>query len=125
VILPLENKKDLTELPEPVAKEMEFIFAEKIEDVLNAAIPQLGEHFAPRRASMGDKLGLTEGAQSSRRFENSQNVEVPPLAGWWRQWDSVKNRFYKCLSLWVKQSVQLSLWIGKILTYRIPLHVTP
>jgi hypothetical protein len=31
---------------------MEFIFAEKIEDVLNAAIPQLGEHFAPRRASM-------------------------------------------------------------------------
>ena len=52
VILPLENKKDLTELPEPVAKEMEFIFAEKIEDVLNAAIPQLGEHFAPRRASM-------------------------------------------------------------------------
>ena len=31
---------------------MEFIFAEKIEDVLNGAIPQLGEHFAPRRASM-------------------------------------------------------------------------
>jgi ATP-dependent Lon protease len=52
VILPLENEKDLTELPEPVFKEMEFIFAEKIEDVLNAAIPQLGEHFAPRRASM-------------------------------------------------------------------------
>ena len=31
---------------------VEFIFAKKIEDVLNAAIPQLGEHFAPRRASM-------------------------------------------------------------------------
>jgi ATP-dependent Lon protease len=52
VILPLENEKDLTELPEPVAKEMEFIFAEKIEEVLTAAVPQLGEHFAPRRASM-------------------------------------------------------------------------
>ena len=45
VILPRENEKDLTELPDPVIKEMEFIFAEKIEDVLTAAIPQLGEHF--------------------------------------------------------------------------------
>jgi ATP-dependent Lon protease len=46
VILPRENQKDLSELPEDVAKEMEFIFADKIEDVLSAAIPQLGEHFA-------------------------------------------------------------------------------
>ena len=46
VILPQENQKDLSELPEPVVKEMEFIFAEKIEEVLTAAIPQLGEHFA-------------------------------------------------------------------------------
>jgi ATP-dependent Lon protease len=46
VILPRENEKDLMDLPEPVVKEMEFIFAEKIEDVLTAAIPQLGEHFA-------------------------------------------------------------------------------
>jgi ATP-dependent Lon protease len=46
VILPQENEKDLSELPEPVVKEMEFIFAEKIEEVLTAAIPQLGEHFA-------------------------------------------------------------------------------
>jgi ATP-dependent Lon protease len=45
VILPRENEKDLTELPDPVVKEMEFIFAEKIEDVLTVAIPQLGEHF--------------------------------------------------------------------------------
>jgi ATP-dependent Lon protease len=50
VILPEENQKDLTELPEPVQKEMEFIFAEKIEDVLTAAIPRLGEHFPPLRA---------------------------------------------------------------------------
>jgi ATP-dependent Lon protease len=49
VILPEENQKDLTELPEPVQKEMEFIFAEKIEDVLTAAIPRLGEQFASHR----------------------------------------------------------------------------
>jgi ATP-dependent Lon protease len=46
VILPRDNEKDLTDLPDPVVKEMEFIFADKIEDVLTAAIPQLGEHFA-------------------------------------------------------------------------------
>jgi ATP-dependent Lon protease len=46
VILPRDNQKDLTELPEAVAKEMEFIFADRIEDVLTAAIPQLGKHFS-------------------------------------------------------------------------------
>jgi ATP-dependent Lon protease len=46
VIVPRDNQKDLSELPETVAKEMEFIFADKIEDVLTAAIPQLGQHFA-------------------------------------------------------------------------------
>jgi ATP-dependent Lon protease len=45
VILPKENEKDLTELPEPVRKEMEFIFAENIQQVLSAAIPQLTEPF--------------------------------------------------------------------------------
>jgi ATP-dependent Lon protease len=41
VILPRENEKDLPALPDPVKAEMEFIFVEKIEDVLCAAIPAL------------------------------------------------------------------------------------
>jgi ATP-dependent Lon protease len=52
VILPRENQKDLSELPDPVVKEIEFIFADKIEDVLSAAIPQLGEHFAGLKAAV-------------------------------------------------------------------------
>lgn len=51
VILPRENQKDLSELPEDVAKEIEFIFADKIEDVLSTAIPQLAEHFAALKAA--------------------------------------------------------------------------
>ena len=51
VILPRENQKDLSELPEDVAKEMEFIFADNIEDVLSTAIPQLAEHFAALKAA--------------------------------------------------------------------------
>lgn len=41
VILPKGNEKDLRELPENVRAEMEFVFAEQIEDVLAAAIPGL------------------------------------------------------------------------------------
>jgi ATP-dependent Lon protease len=42
VILPKGNEKDLTEIPDHIRSEMEFIMAERIEDVLAAAIPQLG-----------------------------------------------------------------------------------
>lgn len=41
VILPKENEKDLRELPDNVRAEMEFVFAERIEEVLASAIPGL------------------------------------------------------------------------------------
>ena len=43
VIMPKANQKDLRDLPEEVRKEMEFIFAQRVEDVLQTAIPQLTE----------------------------------------------------------------------------------
>jgi ATP-dependent Lon protease len=43
VILPRINQKDLRELPDHVRKEMEFIFADRIEDVLRVAVPGLRE----------------------------------------------------------------------------------
>jgi len=43
VIMPKANQKDLRDLPEEVRKEMEFIFANRVEDVLKVAIPQLAE----------------------------------------------------------------------------------
>ena len=43
VILPKENEKDLRELPDHVRAEMTFVLAERIEDVLVAAIPQLAD----------------------------------------------------------------------------------
>jgi ATP-dependent Lon protease len=46
VILPKENEKDVAELPEDVRNSMEFEFAERIEDVLAHAIPQLGDPLA-------------------------------------------------------------------------------
>jgi len=39
VILPKDNEKDLRDLPEHVRQEMEFVWANRIEDALTAAIP--------------------------------------------------------------------------------------
>jgi ATP-dependent Lon protease len=47
VILPRDNEKDLRDLPEHVRAEMEFIFAERVEDVLAAAVPGLIEQPEP------------------------------------------------------------------------------
>ncbi|WP_019623948.1 endopeptidase La [Thioalkalivibrio thiocyanoxidans] len=41
VILPHDNEQDLEDLPDTVREEMEFLFAERIEDALRAAIPEL------------------------------------------------------------------------------------
>jgi ATP-dependent Lon protease len=46
VILPKDNEKDVTQLPEDVRSSMHFEFAERIEDVWTYAIPQLAERLA-------------------------------------------------------------------------------
>jgi len=50
VILPKANEKDLRDLPEEVRREIEFIFVERIEEVLAAAIPDLQLKAEPVRA---------------------------------------------------------------------------
>ena len=51
VILPKGNQKDLRDLPEEVRKDMEFVFAERIEEVLAAALPQLTDKLQTLKAS--------------------------------------------------------------------------
>jgi ATP-dependent Lon protease len=43
VILPKDNDKDVREVPEHVRKEMEFVLAERIEEVLAAALPRVAD----------------------------------------------------------------------------------
>jgi ATP-dependent Lon protease len=47
VILPRDNEMDLRELPDNVRQEMQFTLAERIEDVLSAALPRVGERLQP------------------------------------------------------------------------------
>jgi len=49
VILPRANQKDLRDLPEEVRQEMEFVFADRVEDVLRAMLPSLT--IAPAKAA--------------------------------------------------------------------------
>jgi ATP-dependent Lon protease len=51
VILPGENEKDLREIPDTVSKETQFIFADRIEDVLKAPIPSLTALLTVAKAS--------------------------------------------------------------------------
>src|SRR5579863_2311721 len=43
VILPKDNEVDLRDIPEEVRNELEFTFAERVEDVLAVALPQAAE----------------------------------------------------------------------------------
>ena len=51
IVLPRANQKDLRELPDQVRLEMEFVLADRVEDVLSATIPQLAERIALLRAN--------------------------------------------------------------------------
>ena len=43
VILPGENQKDLRDIPDSVRRELKFTFADRMDDVLAAAIPEVRE----------------------------------------------------------------------------------
>jgi ATP-dependent Lon protease len=47
VIVPKPNQTDLRELPEEVRLEIEFIFVERVEEVVAAAVPALAERLSP------------------------------------------------------------------------------
>jgi ATP-dependent Lon protease len=54
VILPRDNQKDMRDLPAQVLQELQLIFAERIEEVLAAAIPDLPLAAAPTAAAAGE-----------------------------------------------------------------------
>jgi ATP-dependent Lon protease len=47
VLLPRDNEKDLRDLPDHVRKEMAFVFADRVEDVLAAAVPEMTQQQEP------------------------------------------------------------------------------
>ncbi|HVA44832.1 MAG TPA: endopeptidase La [Pirellulales bacterium] len=61
LILPKQNERDLDEIPEAVRNELEVLFAERIEEVLAAAVPDLGQRLGGSKTSYhatGDEARL-------------------------------------------------------------------
>ena len=57
VIIPMDNKKDLVDIPDKVKKDLNFIFASRIDDVLNAALifPTKKKEFVDKRSKKVSK----------------------------------------------------------------------
>jgi ATP-dependent Lon protease len=53
VIMPAANRKDLRDLPDHVRDEMEFFFAERIDEVFRQTVPGLMPAAAPETAQVG------------------------------------------------------------------------
>ena len=51
IILPKQNEQDLAEVPPEARGELEFVFAERVDDAWAAAIPQLAERLAEAEAA--------------------------------------------------------------------------
>ncbi len=47
IVLPKANQKDLRDLPEEIRPEMEFVLIERVDDLLAALIPHIGERRGP------------------------------------------------------------------------------
>jgi ATP-dependent Lon protease len=62
VILPARNRSDLHEIPADVREEMDFVFAETVEDVLAAALPpqQVDAAAKPRRRSKSKRTAARD-----------------------------------------------------------------
>jgi len=61
VILPVRNQADLEDLPEEVRKEINFVFAETVDDVLHAALESFPKK-ARRKKRAAPEPALTEHA---------------------------------------------------------------
>ncbi len=71
VILPKENEKDLRDLPDHVRADMEFIPAERIEDVLAAALPLLAERVAAGKAQASASFAGLHGPDGTMRHNKA------------------------------------------------------
>jgi ATP-dependent Lon protease len=67
VILPRRNEVDLEDVPEDVRKDMEFLFADTVEDVINAALKP-----APRKRTRKTATGESENGDSKKTASASR-----------------------------------------------------
>jgi ATP-dependent Lon protease len=75
VIVPLENEKNLADLPESVKSEMKFIFVERVEEVLKEALIDYEE---PKRRAEDLLLNEIEKIKKSIREKKTRLKKAKP-----------------------------------------------
>jgi ATP-dependent Lon protease len=73
VILPKRNEKDLDELPEPVRQDLNFVFAEQVSDVFNAA---LGEKRASESNGNGNGAGASQADETKSKTPRAMKKKI-------------------------------------------------
>ncbi|MGQ0602506.1 MAG: endopeptidase La, partial [Anaerolineales bacterium] len=77
VILPRRNEKDLDDVPDDVRRDIKFVFADQVQDVLNAALERPRKDAAPR-SGVGEAPKLGEASAASRRKTNIPKASGKP-----------------------------------------------
>jgi ATP-dependent Lon protease len=67
IILPKRNKQDLDDVPDEIKKSMKFVFAETVEDVLNASLEKTKKPVKPALKKTTTKAKNKKNAKSSAR----------------------------------------------------------
>jgi ATP-dependent Lon protease len=73
VILPRRNEADLEDVPEDVRKNIQFIFADTVEDVINAALKPVSRRRA-KKTDNGDSPGQGSGGTKSSPRKSSRST---------------------------------------------------
>jgi len=73
VILPKRNEKDLDELPEQVRQDLNFVFAEQVSDVFNAA---LGEKRASESNGNGNGSGASQADETKSKTPRAMKKKI-------------------------------------------------
>jgi len=80
IILPRANEKDLRELPQELREDMEFLLAERIDDVLTAAIPGMpGQLGTASRSESGDDTKPALSTPAAAASKTRPKAARPPV----------------------------------------------
>jgi predicted ATP-dependent protease len=70
VILPKRNEQDIDDVPDEIRSSMKFIFAESVEDVINAAL----EKAKPAKKQVKNPVKKKSGTTKARKNDKGKNT---------------------------------------------------
>ncbi len=66
MILPKRNEQDIDDVPDEIRNSMKFIFAESVEDVIEAALEKAKPVKTPAKKPVGKKSNVTKAKKNDK-----------------------------------------------------------